>query len=248
MKDLFQYTAGDSVIHKLNPLTRILIAVAICAAAFVTDNLYYLVFLLVFDMLLGLAAGVFGKALSMLKGLLKISVFLFILQILFVRKGNKVFWIITDEGLILAAKVVLRLMIACIPLALMLAVTQVSDLSNALVQVLHLPYKYAFTVTTAIRFIPQFMEEMADIMEAQTARGVEFDTKNGLKKVGMMLPLCVPLLVTSVRRTDAAAAAAEARGFELRTRTSGYKKYPFHLCDLLAVLVCAALIVGAALV
>ena len=248
MKDLFQYTAGDSVIHKLNPLTRILIAVAICAAAFVTDNLYYLVFLLVFDMLLGLAAGVFGKALSMLKGLLKISVFLFILQILFVRKGNKVFWIITDEGLILAAKVVLRLMIACIPLALMLAVTQVSDLSNALVQVLHLPYKYAFTVTTAIRFIPQFMEEMADIMEAQTARGVEFDTKNGLKKVGMMLPLCVPLLVTSVRRTDVAAAAAEARGFELRTRTSGYKKYPFHLCDLLAVLVCAALIVGAALV
>ena len=248
MKELFQYTAGDSVIHKLNPLTRILIAVAICAAAFVSDNLYYLVFLLCFDMLLGLAAGVFGKAVSMLKGLLKISVFLFILQILFVRKGTKVFWIITDEGLILAAKVVLRLMIACIPLALMLAVTQISDLSNAMVQVLHLPYKYAFTVTTAIRFIPQFMEEMADIMEAQTARGVEFDTKNGLKKVGMMLPLCVPLLVTSVRRTDAAAAAAEARGFELRTRTSGYKKYPFHLCDLLAVLVCAALIAGAALI
>ena len=248
MKDLFQYTAGDSVIHKLNPLTRILVAVAVCAAAFVSDNLYYLVGLLCFDMLLGLLAGVFGKALSLLKGLLKISVFLFILQILFVRKGNRVFWIITDQGLILAAKVVLRLMIACIPLALMLAVTQISDLANALVQVAHVPYKYAFTVTTAIRFIPQFMEEMADIMEAQTARGVEFDTKNGLKKIGMMLPLCVPLLVTSVRRTDAAAAAAEARGFELRNRTSGYKKYPFHWCDLLAVLVCAALIAGAVII
>ncbi|MBQ6551707.1 MAG: energy-coupling factor transporter transmembrane protein EcfT [Lachnospiraceae bacterium] len=248
MKDLFQYTAGDSVIHKLNPLTRILLAVAVCAAAFVSDNLYYLVGLLCFDMLLGLLAGVFGKALSLLKGLLKISIFLFILQILFVRKGNRVFWIITDQGLILAAKVVLRLMIACIPLALMLAVTQISDLANALVQVAHVPYKYAFTVTTAIRFIPQFMEEMADIMEAQTARGVEFDTKNGLKKIGMMLPLCVPLLVTSVRRTDAAAAAAEARGFELRNRTSGYKKYPFHWCDLLAVLVCAALIAGAVII
>ena len=247
MKDLFQYTAGDSVIHKLNPLTRILISVAVCAAAFVSDNLYYLLFLLLFDMLLGFAAGIFQKAVSLLKGLLKISVFLFVLQILFVRKGSRVFWIITDEGLILAAKVVLRLMIACIPLALMLAVTQITDLSNALVRIAHLPYKYAFTVTTAIRFIPQFMEEMTDIMEAQTARGVEFDTKNGLKKVGMMLPLCVPLLITSVRRTDAAAVAAEAKGFDLRTRTSGYKEYPVHWCDLLAVLACALLIIGAIL-
>ena len=248
MTDLFRYSPGSSVIHRMNPLTRILLAVCICASAFISDNLWWLLFLLAFDMALGFIAGVPDKAFAILKGLVKACILLFVLQILFVRRGTPVFWIITDEGLLLAAKVVLRLMTACIPLALMLAVTQVSDLSNALVQVLHLPYKYAFTVTTAIRFIPQFMEEMADIMEAQTARGVEFDTKNGLKKVGMMLPLCVPLLVTSVRRTDAAAAAAEARGFELRTRTSGYKKYPFHLCDLLAVLVCAALIVGAALV
>ena len=247
MKDLFQYTAGDSVIHRLNPLTRLLLSFCVCAAAFITDELYYLLFLLLLSLLLGLAAGVFQKALTLLKGLLKISVFLFLLQLLFVRKGTPVFWIITDEGLILAAKVVLRLMTACIPLALMLAVTQISDLANALVKVTRLPYKYAFTVTMAIRFVPQFMEEMTDIMEAQTARGVEFDTKNGLKKIGMMLPLCVPLLVSSVRRTDAAAAAVEARGFSLRTRFSGYKKYPFHFCDLLAVLVCAALIVGAVL-
>ena len=245
MRDLFRYTPGDSVIHRLNPLTKILVAVVICVAAFVTDNLWYLLFLLVCDMAIGLIAGVFGKALSILKGLVKISVFLFVLQILFVRRGTPVFWIITDEGILLAAKVVMRLMVACIPLALMLAVTQISDLANALVQVLHMPYKYAFTLTTTIRFIPQFMEEMNDIMEAQTARGVEFDTKNGFRKFGMILPLCVPLLLSSVRRTDATAVAAEARGFELRTVTSGYKRYPFAARDGLAVLICAVLIAGA---
>lgn len=245
MTDLFRYTPGNSLIHRMNPLTRILLAVCICASAFISDNLWWLVFLLIFDMALGFIAGVPDKAFAVLKGLVKACLLLFVLQILFVRRGTPVFWIITDEGLLLAAKVVLRLMTACIPLALMLAVTQVSDLTNASVQILHLPYKYAFTLSMTIRFIPQFMDDMNDIMEAQTARGVEFDTKNGLKKLGMILPLCVPLLVSSVRKTDAAAAAAEARGFELRTRASGYKKYTFTVFDIPAVVVCCALIVFA---
>ena len=92
------------------------------------------------------------------------------------------------------------------------------------------------------------MEEMSGIMEAQTARGVEFDTKNAAKKLGMLLPLCVPLLISSVRRTGATATAAKARGFELRTRQSGYKRYSFGAVDLMGFLVSAALIAGAALI
>jgi len=248
MRELFNYSVGDSVLHKMNPLTKILLAVSVCAAAFVSNNLLYLLFLLAFDLMIGLVAGIFNKALSILKGLLKVSVFLFVLQVLFVRRGTPIFWIVTDEGVILAAKVVLRLMVACIPLALVLSVTRISDLANALVQVLHLPYKYAFMFTTSIRFIPEFMEEMSDIMEAQTARGIEFDTRSGLKKMGMILPLCVPLLISSVRRSDATAAAAEVRGFELRNVSSGYKKYPFYLRDLCCALLCAALIAGAILI
>ena len=248
MTDVFQYTPGTSPLHRMNPVTKIFLTIVICIAAFLSDNIFYLLFLLVFDLLLGVIAGVPRKAFSIFKGLLKVSVFLFLLQILCVRRGNRVFWIITDEGLLLAGKVVLRLIVVCLPLTLILAVTQVSDLANALVQVLHVPYAYAFTLTTAIRFIPQFMEEMSGIMEAQTARGVEFDTRNFVKKIGMILPLCAPLLISSVRRTTATAVAAEVRGFELRTNKSGYKKYPFHLVDLAAVLVCAALIVGAVLV
>ena len=63
-------------------------------------------------------------------------------------------------------------------------------------------------------------------MEAQTARGVEYDTKNPIKKLKLMLPLCVQLLISSVGKTDATALAAEQRGFYLRTRASSYKRYP----------------------
>ena len=247
MRELFQYTPGDTLIHRLNPLIKILVAVSICAAAFLGNNLLFLVFLLLLDVLIGFAAGIPAKTLSILKGLSKVCLFLFILQALFVRSGKPVLLFITDEGLLLAAKVALRLMIACVPLALMLAVTQVSDIANSMVSVLHLPYKYAFTLTTTIRFIPQFMEEMSDIMEAQTARGVEFDAQRGIRKIGMVLPLCVPLLISSVRRTDATAVAAEVRGFELRTAVSGYKKYPFHAADLAVAAACVILIAAGVL-
>ena len=247
MRNLFQYVPGNSLIHRLNPVTKIFLTVIICVAAFITDSIPYLLLLLCADLSIGFAAGVPRKALGILKGLLKIALFLFVLQALVIRRGVPVFWIFTDEGLLSAGKVVLRLIVVCMPLAMVLAVTRISDLANALVQVLHLPYKYAFTLTTAIRFIPQFLEEMSGIMEAQTARGVEFDTKNSFRKLGLILPLCAPLLISSVRRSEATAVAAEVRGFKLRARSSGYKRYPFAAADLAVLLVCALLIAGAVL-
>jgi energy-coupling factor transport system permease protein len=68
---------------------------------------------------------------------------------------------------------------------------------------------------------------MTGIMEAQIARGVEFDTGNFFKKIRLLLPLCVPLLVSSVRKIEGSAISAELRGFNLRGRNSGYKQYRF---------------------
>ena len=247
MNNLFQYVPGNSLIHRLNPVTKIFLTIMICVAAFVTDRLVFLAGLLVLDLLIGLVAGVADRTLNIFKGLLKIAVFLFLLQVLLTRKGTPVFWIITDQGLLTAGKVVFRLVVVCMPLALVLAVTRITDLTNALVQVLHVPYPYAFTLSTAIRFIPQFLEEMSGIMEAQTARGVAFDKAKGLKKFSMILPLCAPLLISSVRRTDQTAVAAEVRGFRLRTRASAYKRYPFTAADFGAVLFSLALLAGAIL-
>ena len=245
MNNLFQYIPGNSVIHRMNPVTKLALAVVICIAAFLSGNLFFLAGLLIVDLLIGIVAGVAGKTWTIFRGLLKIAVFLFVLQILLVRRGTPVLWIITDQGLLTAARVVIRLVVVCMPLALVLAVTRITDLTNALVQVLHVPYQYAFTLSTAIRFIPQFLEEMSGIMEAQTSRGIAFDKAKGLKKFSMMLPLCAPLLISSVRKTDQTAAAAEIRGFRLRTRQSAYKKYPFTGVDLAAAIFCVLLLCAA---
>ncbi|MBR7173571.1 MAG: energy-coupling factor transporter transmembrane protein EcfT [Clostridia bacterium] len=245
MNNLFQYIPGNSVIHRMNPVTKLALAVVICIAAFLSGNLFFLAGLLIVDLLIGIVAGVAGKTWTIFRGLLKIAVFLFVLQILLVRRGTPVLWIITDQGLLTAARVVIRLVVVCMPLALVLAVTRITDLTNALVQVLHVPYQYAFTLSTAIRFVPQFLEEMSGIMEAQTSRGIAFDKAKGLKKFSMMLPLCAPLLISSVRKTDQTAAAAEIRGFRLRTRQSAYKKYPFTGVDLAAAIFCVLLLCAA---
>lgn len=246
MKGFLDYRPGDTILHRLDPLTKLLLSLCICAACFLTESPVFLVFLIGCDLLLGALGGVFDRAAGMLMGLLKLSVFLFLLQILFVRSGTPLLslppLLITDNGLLVGLRLVLRLIGATLPLALLLSVTQMSDLSGVLVKRLHVPYKYAFTLMTAIRFIPVFANSLSAIIEAQTARGVAFDTKNPFKKLGLILPLCMPLLLTSVSRIHDVASAAEMRGFLLRTRESQSRPYRFKIHDLLAALIAAALV------
>ena len=244
MKNILEYCPGNSVLHRMNPITKIVLAFLISVSAFAAGSVYYLLFVLAADILLGMIGGITNKTMRVLIGLLKFSVFLFILQLLFSRGGNRVFLFVTDEGIRTAVTICLRLVAACIPLALMLTITEYSDLTNALVRVTRLPYKYAFTIATTLRFIPLFLSEMAAIMEAQTARGVELDASGFFKKMKLVLPLAVPLLMISVRKIDSTAIAAEARGFHLRTRDSGYKLYPFHVRDFAALLLGALLMAG----
>ena len=143
-----------------------------------------------------------------------------------------------------ALRLVLRLSCATLPLAIMLSVTKLGDLSNALVEKLHIPFKYAFTMTTAIRFIPVFAAEMAGIMEAQVSRGIELDTKNPFRKIALVLPLCAPLLVSSVRKTQSLAIAAD---FKFRKKGSCLKKYDYSLADALCYVFCMMLVAGTTL-
>ena len=138
---------------------------------------------------------------------------------------------ITDEGVFSSLLMVAKLIAASLPLMLALSATKRGDLANSLVQNCRLPYKYAFALTATLKFIPALAGEMAQIMEAQRARGVDFGVRNPLKKAALVAPLCLPLMLSCVRRTENSAIAAQLRGFELRRRDSGYKKYPIGIKD-----------------
>lgn len=241
MKGILEYSQGETIIHRLNPLSKMVIAFLICLSSFANNNIYFTIGIIAVNLLIAYLAQIFDKALSLLITLFKIGIVLFLLQVFFIRTGNTLLTLpfnlyITDIGLKFSILLVLRLVGATMPLVIILTVTRMSDLTNVMVQKLHIPYKYTFAFTTALRFIPIFENEMKGIIEAQTARGVEFDTKNPVKKLKLVLPLCVPLLISSVKRIEGSAISAELRGFNLRSRDSGYKTYGFIGMDYIAML------------
>lgn len=247
MVNVIDYVPGATVLHRLNPVAKLALASGIIIATFLAASYPALVGLLVITLALGAYAGVFSRLASLLKVLLPLAAIMLVLQMIFVQGGERLVGFVTSEGLVTGSKACLRLLGVALPLVLVLTVTKLTDLANACVEVLHVPYRYAFAFTTALRFVPLFGQEMNAIMEAQTARGVEYDTKNPIKKLQLMLPLCIPLLISSVGKTDATALAAEQRGFYLRTRESSYKRYPLQALDFAAIAVAAALIVAGAL-
>jgi len=245
MGGFFDYAPGDSPLHRLNPLTKLLLSIALCAACFVSGRHLVVLGILALSLLLARSAGIFRRAFRMAAALVKFSILLFVAQALVIRDGRALFYLlpnlaITDAGLSFSLLFVLKMIAATLPLGIMLSVTQISDLSGMLVEKLRIPYKYVFALTTSMRFIPIFSAEAGEIMAAQTARGVEFDTRNFMKKTALVLPLCVPLLVSSVARIDRGAIAAELRGFSLRKRGSAYKSYAMKPPDYGALALAAA--------
>ena len=242
MVNVIDYIPGNSLLHRLNPVVKLALAASVIAATLLANTYAVLIGLLALTFCLAAYVRAARRLASLLKLLVPLAVVMFLLQTAFMRSGDAVFGYLTDEGIASASKMCLRLLGVALPLVLVLMVTKLTDLANACVEVLHVPYQYAFTFTTALRFVPIFSQEMNAIMEAQTARGVEYDTPNPFKKLRLMLPLCVPLLISSVGKTDATALAAEQRGFYLRTRASAYKRYPLRALDAAALVACAALI------
>ena len=248
MKGFLEYVPGDSFLHKMNPVAKLIAAFLLVIACFATSNFVLLAVVLAIDVFLAVQCNMVKQTIGLARAVAIFSVLLAVIALLFTPQGDVLValpWGYIGTGSVLAAVLIVVRLVACaVPLFLVFYVTKMNDMANSLVKVLHVPYKYAFTFMSTVHFIPVFMNDMAGIMEAQTARGVEFD--GGLvKKIRLMVPLCVPLLVSSVRKTNSAAIAAEVRGFNLRTRESGYKEYPFSAIDGAAVAVAVVVLVAA---
>ena len=249
--NLLAYQPGDSFLHRLNPLTKLAAAFLYGAACMLSGNVFTVAALILLMLAVAASAGLGGRAVRLTRSLFIVGLFMFVIQLFFVRTGDPLLTVsgvtlVTAGGLLSALLLSLRVIAAMLPLMLLFAITEVSDLCGALVKRLHVPYRYAFIVTTAFRFVPLFTSEFHDIEDAQRARGVEYDTRNIVKKMQLVAPLFVPLITSSLRKVDAGAVSAEMRGFNLRTYKSGYQQYPFHPADIAAVAVVVGLIVVAA--
>lgn len=233
---LGQYYPGDSVIHRLDPRTKIVLAIALIVIVFLIDTIWGFAALAVFICVVVALAKVGARSvIRSIRPLLFIIILTFIINLFFYGKTGTdtvlIQWgtlTVTEEGILRAVLFELRLVFLIFSTSLLTLTTSPMQLTDGMESLMNPLNKIKFPVhemsmmmSIALRFIPTLAEETDRIMKAQMARGAEFDTGNILKKARNMVPLLVPLFVSAFKRADELALAMESRcyhGGEGRTK------------------------------
>jgi energy-coupling factor transporter transmembrane protein EcfT len=126
---------------------------------------------------------------------------------------------------------------------LFLATTRIEETIAAL-RAVGVPYVLAFTLGLAFRLVPLFLSSAASILEAQRSRGLDLESGSLRTRLRKYVPVLVPIFMTSLRSSDRMAMALEARGFGSGSRRTSYRRYPFGLAEVVAIVVLAG--IGAA--
>ncbi len=255
---LGQYFPGDSLLHRLDPRTKLLMVVFYIAALF-TAKWYvsYAVMLVFLGLSIRLSTVRLKVILKGVKPLLIVIILTAVLNLLY-TPGREIvsFWIfkITWEGIESAAFMALRIVMLIAGTFLLTYTTSPILLTDGLENLLNplkklrLPvHELAMMMSIALRFIPTLIEETDKIISAQRSRGADFESGNLIRRAKALVPILVPLFISSFRRADELAVAMECRcyhGGEGRTRLKQlqYQKRDF-MTLLVGALVLAAVIV-----
>ncbi|MGN1004553.1 MAG: energy-coupling factor transporter transmembrane component T family protein [Oscillospiraceae bacterium] len=229
---LGQFFPGNTIIHRMDPRAKLLFTILYIVALFLAKSL--LAYLVLIAVLVACVAVSKIKPAALFKGMKPILFLILITGLLnlFYTPGDPIwqwgFLKITVEGIWAAIFMILRItMLICCTFMLTYTTSPImltDGLENLLgpLKKIKVPvHELSMMMSIALRFIPTLIEETDKIMSAQRARGADFDTGNLLQKAKALVPLLVPLFVSSFRRADELAIAMECRcyhGGEGRTR------------------------------
>lgn len=218
-----QYYPVDSIIHRIDPRVKLLSTIAYIVAVFLVKGLLgYLVSALFLALIIYLSHVPFKLMLNGLKGIILIIIFTVVLNIFFTPGTKIIFQLgfikVSQEGLYTAFRMAVRLILLVMGSSVLTLSTSPIQLTDGIEYLLK-PFKkigvpaheIAMMMTIALRFIPTLVEELDKIKKAQTARGADFDTGNLIQKAKSLIPLLIPLFISSFRRADELAMAMEAR-------------------------------------
>ncbi len=215
---LSYYLKRDSLLHRLNPLTKVTLALSIILVSFISPadwtSLALLLIVIVPLSSIGKVSREFFS--SALRLILPAAGFIFIMQALFQPVGETIifkFWIldITQESLLFAFRVSTRIVVMISAFTLLLMTTHPSELMSDLSR-RGLPGQFAYVVISSLQIIPQMQAKAQTIIAAQRSRGL--DTQSSfLRRLSGILPLVGPLVFGSLVEVEERAIAIEARGF-----------------------------------
>ncbi len=231
-----QYFDTKSLIHKADPRVKMLLLILIIVFIFVSKNMFALCFALLFVLSIIFVSKVPIKMyLKNLKAILPIVIFTSLINMFYGTSESEVlvsFWklTITYDGIYRAIFMALRIVLLIMVSSSLTYTTTPNDLTDAIEHLLS-PLKFvglksavhtlALMMTIALRFIPTLVEEADKIMNAQKARGADLESGGIKDRIKALIPILIPLLISSVRRAYELAEAMECRcynGGEGKTR------------------------------
>ena len=230
---LGQFFPGTSFIHRLDPRTKLVLLVVYIVALFVAVSwISYAVMLAFLVTCIAISRIPPKNILRGMKPMVVILIFTAVLNV-FMTKGDTV-WLqwhfikITKEGVIRAFFMAIRILMLVTGTFLLTYTTSPIALTDGLERLLSplkkikIPvHELAMMMCIALRFIPTLIEETDKIMSAQKARGADFESGGLIQRIKALVPILIPLFISSFRRADELATAMECRcyhGGEGRTK------------------------------
>ena len=230
-----QYYPAESILHKMDPRMKIVIAILYIVCTFLCKNIFSFTLLLVSAIVLIILGRIpIRLVLGAIKPVLFVIAFTAVLNVFWTKGEGAALWKfhfieIYQEGLYNAAFIIVRIVALIIGTSMLLTYTTtpialtdaIEDLLSPLKKI-HVPvHEFAMMMTIALRFIPTLIEETDKIMTAQKARGTDLSGGNIIQKAKALVPILIPLFVSAFNRASDLATAMECRcyhGGEGRTR------------------------------
>lgn len=243
---LGRYLQGDSWIHKLDPRTKLLGTFAFVIIIFLANNWVTYGLLIAYTLIALLASKIklsfFWQG---IRPLIWVILFTVLLQVLFTNGGEVYFqWgfiQVTSDGIINAIFIFLRFVLIISFSTLLTLTTAPLQLTDAIesvmkpLKVFKFPvHEVALMLSIALRFVPTLMDEAQKIMNAQRARGVDFGEGNIFEQMKAIIPILIPLFVSSLNRAEDLATAMEARGYQGGEGRSKYRVLQYAKRDAFA--------------
>lgn len=257
-----QFIDTNSFVHKLDPRAKLLFLIAFIVFIFIAGNFMSLGLLALLLITAMIASKIPVKMyLKNIKAIIPVVLITALLNV-FYTSGGKVlvdWWIftITTDGILRALFMALRIILLILSSAVLSYSTSPTSLTGAIESLLK-PLKFiglggavhtmAMTMTIALRFIPTLIEETQKIMNAQKARGADLDSGNLIKKVKALLPILIPLLISSVRRAYELAEAMECRCYNGGKGRTKFRVMKYSARDALTSIVLCLVFTGSVLI
>ena len=246
-----QYYEGKSLIHRMDPRAKIVLLIIDMVFLFLTKNIYSLI-VPAFQIFLILAVSKVPAKMFLknIKTILPIIIFTTIINLFYGSGGTVLlsFWhfTVTTAGVWRSVYMASRIILLILISSVLTYTTTPNDITDAIESLLSFlkifglktaVHMLAMMMTIALRFIPTLVEETEKIMSAQKARGADLEKGKLFERIKALIPILIPLLISSVRRAYELAEAMECRCYNGGVGRVRMKQLKYSLVDLYAAVI-----------